>query len=269
MIYNIIGAGLAGSFIANEFKKLNINFRIFDSNELFASSKISENLFSDTWLKDLPYIKTSLNYLFDNYEIEKKIFKTNKGIQEVYHLPINKILINDYINKKVTSINEDGLFCNNDFFQGINIVCAGYFSKELIKINNLKSLTGHGLLFESNDNNKSLTEIMKHYRPFIHEKIIKWYDGRIWYGDSTTILHENYLKRKNQYIEETIQRAKNNGFKGAYKIYFGARPFIDNENKKFGLYKKISKNNYVFTGGWKDSLVIYPYLLSKFIKDIN
>lgn len=268
MIYNVIGAGLAGSFVANEFKKHKINFRLFDSNEKFAASKISENLFSDTWLKDVPYIKTSLNYLFDNYNIETKVFNTNKSKQKVYHLPINKILAQGFIKKKVTAINEQGLFCGNEFYTGINIICAGYYSKDLVKIEGLKSLTGHGMLFEDNKNNLEIPEIMRHYRPFIHEKVMKWYDGRIWYGDSTTILHNNYLKNQDNYINQTIKRSENIGLKGNYIIQYGARPFIDNSNKKFGIYKKISNNNYIMTAGWKDSLVIYPYLLNKLLKDI-
>jgi hypothetical protein len=269
MNFNIIGAGLAGSFIANELKKNKISFQIFDNNELFASSKISENLFSETWLKELPYVKDSMNYLFNNYEVEKKRFNTNSKIQEVWHIPINKILISDYINKKVTSINEEGLFCGNEFYKGINIVCAGFFTKKLIRIDNLNSLTGHGLLFDNSESNSKIKETMRHFRPFLHEKVMKWHDGRIWYGDSTTIVHDNYIKKQNKYIQETLERSSKIGLSGNYKIYFGARPFINSKEKRFGLYRKLSNNNYCFTGGWKDGMVIYPYMINKLKKDIG
>ena len=116
MNFNIIGAGLAGSFIANELKKNKISFQIFDNNELFASSKISENLFSETWLKELPYVKDSMNYLFNNYEVEKKRFNTNsftKYIISILNPEIKATALKDDIEKPVDSIifkfmDEDG-----------------------------------------------------------------------------------------------------------------------------------------------------------------
>jgi hypothetical protein len=255
--------------VAKEFDNRNIPYQIFDSNEQFASSRISENLFSPTWLKGISYLEASMNWLTENYSIQNKQFKTNKSIQNVYHIPIDKILVSNYHKKKVTKICDNGLYCDNEFYAGINIICAGFFAKKLIRIDALNSLTGHGLLFEPNENNTNLNEVMRHYRPFTHEKIIKWYDGRIWYGDSTTILHATYIKNQRKYIDETLKRAKAIGLKGKYNIYFGARPFMNNESKKYGLYKKINDNNYVLTGGWKDGLVIYPYLVSKLIKDLE
>jgi hypothetical protein len=269
MIFNIVGAGICGSMVAKEFDNKGLQYRIFDSNEQFASSKISENLFSPTWLKGLQYLDGSIKWLANNYDVETKKFKTNKSMQNVYHIPINKMLATNVLNKKVTKLTDSGLFCGNDFFEGINIVCAGFFCKQLLKIDSLNSLSGHGLLFEPNPNNLSLDEVMRHYRPFTHEKIIKWHDGRIWYGDSTAIVHDSYIKKQKQYIASTLKRASAIGLKGEYKIYFGARPFMNNANKKFGLYKKVNDNNYVLTGGWKDGLVIYPYLISKLMKDLK
>ena len=266
---NIIGCGLAGSFIAKQLELNKIEYRIFDSNEKFASSKISENLFSMTWLKGHPYLKYSIDFLSNNYNIINKQFNTNKSIQNVLHIPISNVLKKIDILKKVTKINNEGLFCNEEFYKGINIICAGYYSKNLINIKDINSLTGHGFLFEPNDNNNLIKEVMRHYRPFVHEKIMKWHTGEIWYGDSTAIMHQNYLNKQNYYINESLKRISKIGLIGKYKLQFGARPFINNDTKKFGYYKKINQNNYVITGGWKDGMIIYPYLSSLLIKDIN
>lgn len=268
-MYNIVGAGLSGSFVAKELDNNNIPYRIFDSNEPFAASRISENLFSPTWLKGIEYLDPSIKWLTKNYEIQNKRFKTNKTYQNVFYLPIDKVLRQKYILKKVTKLSNDGLYCGSEHYQGINIICAGYYSKKLIKIDALNSLSGHGLLFEPNETNIKLEEVMRHYRPFTHEKVMKWHDGRIWYGDSTAIIHQSYLKNQKQYIENTLQRAKKIGLTGKYNMYYGARPFMNNKLKKYGLYKKINDNNFVLTGGWKDGLIIYPYLVSKLMRDIK
>lgn len=267
-MYNIIGAGLAGSIVAKELDKKKLFYRIFDCNEKFAASKISENLFCVTWLKGVPYIKSSIDYLQNNYNVEKRSLVTNASTQIVFHIPVDKILVSNYINKKVTKLTDNGCYCGSEFYGGVNIICAGYFTKELLPIKNLESLTGHGLIFEANQNNLLVKETMRHYRPYTHEKVIKISGGRIWYGDSTTILHDNYIKNQDKYIRQTLIRAKKIGLSGKYIIKFGARPFINDETKKFGYYKQVNKNNYVITGGWKDGLVIYPYLVSKLMKDL-
>jgi hypothetical protein len=269
MSINIIGAGLAGSMVAKELQNNSIKFKIFDSNEVYSSSKISENLFSPTWLKGSSYLDESIKFLNKNYKVQKKVFKTAKSYQEVLHIPVNNILWKDVINEKVDKISNNGVYFGGKLSKGINIICAGYYTKDFVKIKDFNALSGHGLLFEPNDNNLNIEETMRHYRPYTHEKIIKWYDGRIWYGDSTAIIHETYVKNKNQYIKNTLERAKKIGLKGKYNIFFGSRPFINNVNKKLGVYKKINDNTFVITGGWKDGLVIYPNLVMNLMKDLN
>ena len=71
-MYNIVGAGLCGSMLAKEFDNIGIEYRIFDAKLPFSASIISENLFSDTWLKDVSYIKQSLDFIHNNYQVEKR-----------------------------------------------------------------------------------------------------------------------------------------------------------------------------------------------------
>jgi len=269
MNFNIIGGGLCGSMVAKEFQNNSLKFNLFESNEKFAASKISENLFSPTWLKGAQYLTDSIKFLDDNYKVVTKNFKTNKSTQNVYHVPIDRILWKDVINKKVTKLTNEGVYTNSEFYHGINIICAGYYTKDFINIEKFNALTGHGLLFEPNENNLKLDEVMRHYRPFIHEKIMKWHDGRIWYGDSTTIHHDKYISNTDHYIQETLKRAAKIGLSGKYQIYYGARPFVNNSQKKLGLYKRINSNTFVLTGGWKDGMVIYPYLVKQLMKDLN
>lgn len=266
---NVIGAGLAGSFVTKRLQELSVPFRVFDSQEKFGASKISENLFSKTWLNGHPYLNTSISWLEKNYNIIDKNFQTTTSNQSVMHIPVSEILCNVDYRQRVTKINNEGLFCDDKFFKGINVVCAGYYTQQLINIPDLNALSGHGFLFESSEENKMIKEIMRHHRPFTHEKVMRWHTGEIWYGDSTAIIHNNYIKNRVSYIKQSLERIKKIGLQGRYSLQYGARPFVNNDKKKYGLYKKINKNNFVMTGGWKDGMVLYPFLSNQLVQDLN
>ena len=260
-MYNIIGAGLAGSMLAKEFDNKSIEYRIFDARMPFAASIISENLFSDTWLKDVSYIKTSLDFIYNNYEVEQREFVGKNVSKKIYHLPIPNVLKNDFINEEVIKIDLEGAKTKNKFYKGINIICAGFLAKRLLKLPNLDALSGHGFFFKS----KQIKNYINTYRPYTHEKIMKWHNEYMWYGDSTAIRHNNYIKKQKQYINSSLERLKNNGINEYKKIVFGARP-MNIKNPREGMLLRINKNNIVMNGGWKDGLVIYPYLISKIFK---
>ena len=86
--------------LAKDFDNKGIEYRIFDARLPFAASIISENLFSDSWLKDVSYIKNSLDFIHDNYEVEKRTFLGKTTQKDLYHLPIPQVLRSDYINEK-------------------------------------------------------------------------------------------------------------------------------------------------------------------------
>ena len=130
-------------------------------------------------------------------------------------------------------------------------------SKKLFNLPYLDALTGHGF-FIKKINTK---DFINTYRPYTHEKIMNWHNNKIWYGDSTAIKHSNYLKNKKKLIQNSLKRLKKYNLQ-AEKIVYGARPMNKLEPRK-GLLIKINKNNIVMTGGWKDGLVIYPYLINK------
>ena len=257
-MYNIIGAGLAGSMLAKDFDNKGIEYRIFDARLPFAASIISENLFSDTWLKDVSYIKNSLDFIHDNYEIEKRIFFGKKSNTELYHLPIPNVLKEDYINEKVIEVNLEGAKTETSFYKGVNIICAGFLAKILLNLPSLDALSGHGFFV----NQPPIKDYINTYKPYTHEKLMNWHNGKVWYGDSTAIRHNNYIKKQAQYIKNSIGRLKELGIADYDKIVFGARP-MNVSDPRGGMLVKINKNNIVMNGGWKDGLVIYPYLISK------
>jgi|13_taG_2_1085334.scaffolds.fasta_scaffold07697_3 hypothetical protein len=260
-MYNIIGAGLCGSMVAKDFDNKGIPYRIFDAKLSFAASIISENLFSDTWLKDVSYIKDSLDFIHNNYLVEKRTFEGKFIKKELYHLPIPEVLVKEYINEKVIDCDEEGCKTKTKYYKGINIVCAGFLAKALFKLPNLDALTGHGFFF----NNFHTPDRINTYRPYTHEKIMNWHDGLIWYGDSTAIRHKNYMSKRDSYIAKSLQRLKDYGMTKYKKIVFGSRP-INVKNPREGMFIRINKNNIIINGGWKDGLVIYPYLIKKLEK---
>ena len=260
-MYNIVGAGLAGSMLAKDFDNKGIEYRIFDARLPFAASIISENLFSDSWLKDVSYIKNSLDFIHDNYEVEKRTFLGKTTQKDLYHLPIPQVLRSDYINERVLEATKEGVRTAENFYKGVNIICAGLLAKKLFKLPYLDALTGHGFFFKR-DNVK---DYINTYRPYTHEKLMNWHDGSIWYGDSTAIRHNNYLKKKLHYISESKKRLEQLGIKDYDKLVFGARP-MNIKNPREGMLIKINKNNIILNGGWKDGLVIYPYLITKIYK---
>ena len=259
-MYNIVGAGLCGSMLAKEFDNIGIEYRIFDAKLPFRASIISENLFSDTWLKDVSYIKQSLDFIHDNYEVEKRLFVGPTTQKEWYHLPIPNILRFDYIQEEVTQATKEGVLTNNGFYKGRNIICAGFLAKKLFKLPYLDALTGHGFFIKK----QNIKDYINTYRPYTHEKIMNWHDNTIWYGDSTAIRHNNYIKKRKSYIQSSLKRLKGHGLK-YNKIVYGSRP-VNIKNPKEGLLVKINDNNIIINGGWKDGLVIYPYLIKKLNK---
>ena len=260
-MYNIVGAGLAGSMLAKDFDNKGIEYRIFDARLEFSASIISENLFSDTWLKDVSYIKNSLDFIHNNYKVEKRLF-VNKNIKkELYHLPIPKVLKQDYIKEKVIKATKEGVQTEEKFYKGKNIICAGFLAKKLFNLPYLDALTGHGFFIK-----KQIKEdYINTYRPYTHEKLMNWHNNLLWYGDSTAIKHNNYIKKRKNYIKNSIKRLNKLGINKYEKIVYGARP-MNTQNKRQGMLVKINNNNIVMNGGWKDGLVIYPYLISKIYK---
>lgn len=257
-MYNIIGAGLAGSMLSKSLKNSQIEHRVFDAKLPFAASVISENLFSDTWLKDVSYIKDSLDFIYDNYEVEKKTFYSAKKEKQIHHLPIPNVLLKEYIYQEVINLSDKGCYTKEGFYKGINIVCAGFLAKKLLNLPSLDALTGHGFFI----NGYKTKDIINTYRPYTHEKIMNWHDGSIWYGDSTAIRHRNYMQKQKHYISNSKSRMLKHQLPKYDKIVFGSRP-MNVKNPKEGMLLRISDNNYVLNGGWKDGLVIYPYLISK------
>lgn len=257
-MFNIVGAGLAGSMLAKDFDNKGIEYRIFDARLPFAASVISENLFSDTWLKDVGYIKSSLDFIHNNYKVEKRVFLGKTSTTELYHLPIDEVLKSDYINEKVIEANLEGVRTQSGFYKGHNIICAGFLAKKLFNLPYLDALSGHGFLIKQ----PSIQDYINTYRPYTHEKLMNWHDGRVWYGDSTAIRHKNYMKKQSNYIQNSIARLKALGIESYDQIVFGARP-MNIKNPREGMLIRLNKNNIILNGGWKDGLVIYPYLISK------
>jgi len=266
---NIVGAGLAGSILARLLFQNNIKYNIFDSGEKYAASKYSENIFSLGWEKRLgkEICNYSVNTLNKMVKVDTVYFKNINYIKS-YRVKPKNILV-EHIKDSVTSVNEDGVMTEeNGFYKGITVLCAGIYNKDFINIKGLDALTGHGLLFEGvwkKDPAMLMPIPHRHFKAFQFDK------NRIWFGDSTTVLHKNYIKRKNELIENSVQRAKKYfNLTGKYETAFGARPFVGKNTRQpmMGYHKKLNGRLHVLTGGWKMGLVIYPYLANKLMSEL-
>ena len=117
--------------------------------------------------------KNSLDFIHDNYEVEKRTFLGKTTQKDLYHLPIPQVLRSDYINERVLEATKEGVRTAQNFYKGVNIICAGLLAKKLFKLPYLDALTGHGFFFKR-DNVK---DYINTYRPYTHEKLMNWHDG--------------------------------------------------------------------------------------------
>ena len=266
---NIVGAGLAGSLLARYLRTKNIKYNIFDSSEKYAASKFSENIFSFGWANRIgkEMCDNGIKVLEGLVDIETTYFRNVKKIK-AYRVKPENVLI-EHIKDKVVAVNSDGVETeNNGFFNGVTVVCSGFYSKELIPINNLNALTGHGLLFKGTWEKEPMMIMPIPHR---HFKAFQFDENRIWFGDSTAVIHKNYIKRKHELIYNSKKRAEEHfGLTEPIETVFGARPFVGKNTREFklGYVKKINKRVYSLTGGWKMGLVIYPHLINKLVEEM-
>lgn len=265
---NIVGAGLAGSFVERLARKNNIRTRVFDEENSYAASPYSENIFSFGWSDRLgaQIVDAAKKILQDTVKVDEVNFR-NKNLIKAYRVQPQNILV-DYIKDKVTQVTDDGIMTkNNGFQEGATIVCAGAFCNELVRVQGLNSLSGHGLLFSGVWEKEPM---MLMPIPHKHFKVFQFDKKRIWFGDSVAIKHANYMLRQEEYVNKSIKRAKQYfNLSDPKEIVFGMRPYVGRTatSPKMGHLQKLSARVWVLTGGWKMGLMIYPYLAEKFIQE--
>tara|TARA_R100000773_G_scaffold22815_1_gene20115 strand:+ start:19034 stop:19855 length:822 start_codon:yes stop_codon:yes gene_type:complete len=265
---NIVGAGLAGSFVERIAAKNKIKTRIFDERNSYAASPYSENIFSFGWADRLGHeiAEVSKRVLKDTVQVDEVYFR-NKNLIKSYRVQPKNILV-DHIKDSVTAVSDEGVQTqNNGFQQGATIVCAGAFCNELVPVPSLNSLSGHGLLFNGTWKKEPM---MLMPIPHKHFKVFQFDEDRIWFGDSVAIKHQNYVKNQETYINKSLNRAREYfGLINPAEIVFGMRPYVgvNAHNPKMGHLERISRRVWVMTGGWKMGLMIYPYLAEKFIRE--
>tara|TARA_R100000278_G_scaffold122808_2_gene110036 strand:- start:1143 stop:1964 length:822 start_codon:yes stop_codon:yes gene_type:complete len=263
---NIIGAGLAGSFVERLARKNNIKTRIFDEENSYAASPYSENIFSFGWAERLgtDIADIAKRILQDTVKVDEVNFR-NKNLIKSYRVQPKNVLV-EYIKDKAIEVSDDGILTKNNGFQkGATIICAGAFCNKLVPVMGLNSLSGHGLLFKGKWRKEPM---MLMPIPHKHFKVFQFDEDRIWFGDSVAIKHKNYMAKQQDYIGKSLSRAYDYfGLSDPSQIVFGMRPYVgaSANSPKMGHLEKISSRVWVMTGGWKMGLMIYPYLAEKFL----
>lgn len=265
---NIVGAGLAGSFVERIARKHKLKTRVFDEHNSYAASPYSENIFSFGWADRLGHemADVSKRILKETVEVDEVNFR-NVNLIKSYRVKPQNVLV-EHIKDTVTEVTDDGVMTkNNGFQEGATIVCAGAFCNELVPVMGLNSLSGHGLLF---DGVWEKEPMMLMPIPHKHFKVFQFDNNSIWFGDSVAIKHENYMKKQEAYINKSLGRAQEYfGLTNPKDIVFGMRPYVGKNanNPQMGHLDRLSTRVWVMTGGWKMGLMIYPYLAEKFMQE--
>lgn len=267
---NIVGAGLAGSFVDRLAKSEGIKTRVFDEENQYSASRYSENIFSFGWGERLgaELAESAVKTLKKTVSVDEVNFR-NINLIKSYRVKPQNVLV-EYIKDRVLKVNDEGVDTNNNGFQkGDTIVCAGAFCNKLVPVPSLNSLSGHGLLFNGKWEKEPM---MLMPIPHKHFKVFQFSENKIWFGDSVAIKHANYMQKQESYINKSIKRAEDYfGLKNPSEIVFGMRPYVGKtaNSPKMGHLDRISKRVWVLTGGWKMGLMIYPYLAQKFIQEYS
>lgn len=265
---NIIGAGLAGSFVERIARQNKIKTRVFDEQNSFAASPYSENIFSFGWADRLGtnIADVAKKTLKETVTVDEVNFR-NKNLIKSYRVQPRNVLV-DYVKDTALKVTDDGVqLRDNGFQKGPTIICAGAFCNKLVPVTGLNSLSGHGLLFKGKWHKEPM---MLMPIPHKHFKVFQFDEDRIWFGDSVAIKHKNYMAKQQEYISKSLSRANDYfGLSNPSEIVFGMRPYVGKSanNPQMGYLKKVSPRVWVLTGGWKMGLMIYPYLAEKFIQE--
>lgn len=240
---NIVGAGMAGSILARILHREGIEFKIFDSLKKGRASFVSENLIGFDW------------YEKDRREAALSILKTIVPIRTIesngkkyYHVYRSNLLIgSDHVIVGEAEFLKDGVFCNNEFFQGTNIDCRGVWSPNQI------TKVGHGFF-----SSVKQLEWIKEYKPFRLLKFIEHSPGVMWFSNSMDVLLKTYNKESPKFVDELHEiRSKNNIIWSNYE--FGYRP-----QGEIGIKKQ--PYGYQMAGGYKSGMITYPIVATELIK---
>lgn len=272
-VVNIVGGGLAGSFVAKELDNRGVPHRVFDCDDPHGASRWSENLYVETWLKGNPHIRSSLEWLYDNYPARLIQLWTGKTNTPAHHIPVNETMHSKPIRKLVTEVLEDGLLCGSDFYAGKTVICAGARCNQLMDplwkgCPTVSSIAGHVLLFEGTTANRALGAWMRAYRPYKHEKVMPWWDGRVRYADSLTVTVNRFRKGMWDYHSDALARAESIGLSGGHEYAWGYRPRVKGCDD-LGLRVFGSSNVQMVTGGYTNGMILYPELARRVAESLD
>ena len=263
---NIIGGGLAGSFVAKELGNRGIDHRVFDCGDQNAASRWSENLYVESWLQGNPSVRSSLEWLYDNYRVRLvNMWNGKKGYTAAHHIPVNETTRRDPIAQTVTNVLAEGLMCGETFYEGCTVICAGSRSNEIAKMAGLESppinaAVGHVFLVPGTPQNRRLGFFMRTYRPYKHEKVMPWYDGRVRYADSLVVTEKQFADKGQTYIDQAAERMRVLGLEGDPSYHWGRRPWVA-KHKTTGLHLRSFDNRvHLLTGGFTNGMILYPEL---------
>ena len=101
--------------------------------------------------------------------------------------------------------------------------------------------------FEGTTANRALGAWMRAYRPYKHEKVMPWWDGRARYADSLVVTVDRFRQGMWDYHSDALARAEKIGLSGGHEYAWGYRPRVKGFDE-LGLRVFGSSNVQMVTG---------------------
>ena len=257
----VIGAGLFGSIIGEALQMQGRVVSYIDAMHPRAGSRPAACLMRPSWLAGMgkENYKKALTKLDELYGIQDVEFYTdplNKRVS-VHWIPPHRILKYDQAIKGVITnivIGEDETCSvraridekDYEIHPKLLIVAAGYWTKKLFVIPELKGLAGAAFAW-CGLTLKNQINVWAPYKQIV--TLNNWAKGYVWVGDGSAILSKNWgkdrLKASLKRCAEYVQRSP-----GEARIFEGIRPSI--KGVKTCFLEKTYANTWVATGGAKN-----------------
>jgi len=250
-MYNIIGAGLAGSILAKFMRMADIPFRLFDAGYPNSASAVAENLVSEKWENGLEGLR----------QLERIV--PIRDIGKMKHVYREDVLETNYMKAEVVR-HVNGCFKphTNTLYTGKNIYCTGVWTKFLVPTMVVVPILGHGLSLGG----QTKDEFIEPYKPFRDLKYINDTRNTRWFSNSLAIKPENYNEfHKNELLRLYKAAKQSEGFYEGYTL----ESFV-----KTGLRPKLlpgKSHHYepVITGGYKTGLIQYAIRANQIVELIK
>jgi glycine/D-amino acid oxidase-like deaminating enzyme len=260
----IVGAGLFGSMAATLARYAGHAVVVIDSKKTLAASKCAACLMKRSWMAALSPEQINIGYrvLEQLYGVQQIPF--NNGTLMLDWVDPLGILLEPDLTQEVAAVGNGAVaFQDLTGLEGTVLVAAGAYSRELVKMPEVRGLVGASLHLPGR-----IRPQLKLYAPYRQAIAFNIGSNQVWVGDGCAILEKNW--RPKLRTDLLCQRAWEY-FKlksaGNFQLRAGARPYV--EGYKAGYFERVFPRTWVVTGGAKNGTILAAYYAQKFVEAIS